>query len=241
MTRTADEIMLVCFPPAGASATFYRELHGRWSETVQVCALELPGRGRRWSEPSPESVRDALASLLPQLRSLSNQASFGLFGHSYGALLAYEAARAFERSPELRSLPRALFVSACAAPHRLHPERWSRAPTNELIAYLRGLGGLPAEFLDHTEQMEVFVPAFRADLRAYETYAPPGDSKVRCPVIVLWGTDDRAELVDSVRAWKSYSSARAWEYQFDGGHFFLFDHAEALEAIVQRHLGSDRD
>ncbi len=110
--RTA-RLRLVCFPPAGMGAAFFRSWSSELPETVEICAVQLPGSLPRFDEPPMGSIPElaqAIASELPQ----TPQLQLALFGHSMGAVLASEVARNLAVRSGL--LPRLLIVSGRRPP-----------------------------------------------------------------------------------------------------------------------------
>src|SRR4051794_20676020 len=84
-------LRLFCFPYAGAGASVYRGWKRRPPASIHVCPIQLPGREERIREP-PFTNMDALcAALLPELAPYLDM-PVALFGHSMGALIAYQAA-----------------------------------------------------------------------------------------------------------------------------------------------------
>src|SRR5262249_28719179 len=83
---------LFCFAYAGGGASLFRDWVGALGGSVDVCPVQLPGREGRFHEPAFTRLTPLLDSLVqslgPQL-----QRPFALFGHSLGALIAFEFAR----------------------------------------------------------------------------------------------------------------------------------------------------
>ena len=102
-----------CFPHAGGAASVFRGWPQYTGGELEIYAAQLPGRATRQSEP-PITDFDALTDaavrdILPLLGR-----PFVLFGHSMGALVAFEAAH---RLRELNLEPPVhLFVSGEPAP-----------------------------------------------------------------------------------------------------------------------------
>ena len=82
--------------------------------SVQVCPVEIPGRGRREGERPINDVRE-LARLLARSLPLSDK-PYAIFGTCLGAIVGYEIAREVEES-RCAPLPGALFTAAVSPPH----------------------------------------------------------------------------------------------------------------------------
>src|SRR5207248_10941200 len=123
--------------------------------TVEVCAVQMPGREGRLSEPPltrwDEAVERLAEALLPWM-----QRPFAFFGHSLGALLACELARRLARGG--RSGPVHLFVSGRVAPHVAPDDPTYNLPEEEFVRELRRLTGTPEDVLENAELRHLFVP-----------------------------------------------------------------------------------
>jgi len=200
---------------------------------VEVSPVHLPGRGRRSREkPFTELLPLAQASaaaLSPHL-----ERPYALFGHSVGAIIAFEVARELRRTG--MPLPLCLFVSACRAPqltftrHRTHD-----LPSAELIGELRRLNGTPAQILDSSEMMQFFLPIIRADLQMIQTYSYVAEAPLGCPISAFGGSCDVEETPELISAWREQTSSSFQLQMFAGDHFFVHsEHQHLLRTIAQQ-------
>jgi medium-chain acyl-[acyl-carrier-protein] hydrolase len=223
-------VSLFCFPFAGGSAHFYQNWGQQGLGFVQGYAIELPGRGLRLREPLIgefcvliENLAQALAPVMVP--------PYALFGHSLGALLAFEFVRAFERlgSP----MPVHLFLSACRAPHlprRIRP--WHALPEDELIAEIEQLAGTPPGALHDEQIREMMVPVFRADFQLGEDYSYVPRKPISVPVSVFGGASDPLVTPDELDAWSEHTDDFRGSVFFPGGHFYLTEHASDIVAAI---------
>lgn len=229
----AEGIRLICLPYAGGSASTYRPwMATRWPG-VTVCPALLPGRERRiGDEPFQRmgALIDDLCATLP------TDAPYALFGHSMGALLAYELARALHRAA--RRMPVHLFVSGAPAPHVApnRPPRY-RLGRSELIAELVKLGGTPPEVLANDELLDLCLPIVRADFAMLDTYHWQPSDPLSVPLTVLYGSDDREVDEEDVFAWRRHGVEVGF-MRFRGDHFFLEKDSEAVRARVAEVLSA---
>lgn len=220
-------VRLFCLPYAGGSAAAYRDWHALAPGRIQICPLELPGRGGRFGEPPVVRMRplaDALADALePYL-----DGPFAVFGHSMGGLLAFELTRALRRRG--LPLPAHLFVSATTAPGtpRTRPPI-HQATDAEVVAELRLLGGTPREVLEDDELMALTLPTMRADFSVLETYEYRPEPPLPVPLTVFGGTDDPLVPLRDLDGWREHSAAGARLRVLSGGHFYV--HAAAAEVV----------
>lgn len=228
---------LLCFPCAGAGASMYRP----WAEPlarhgIEVVALQPPGREDRLGEAPVDELHvlvDALAQAMPPWLDRP----FAMFGHSLGALLAFEVAK---RLP-LRGLPtpRLLIVSARRAPQLpLSHAPMHRMTRARLIDELRILGGTPQAVLDEEELMELFEPMLRADLKLTESYAPPDPGRITAPIVALAGAEDPRVTVPEVDAWRDATTDSCTLHVLGGGHFFIQPRQPEVLDLIHARLRS---
>ncbi len=224
------QLRLFCLPYAGAGALIFR----KWSDTlprdIEVCPIQLPGRGTRLTEPPFTKLSCLIEALAQALDPLLDK-PFAFFGHSLGALIAFELARQIRRQHGVH--PVHLFVSAGRAPqipHRAPPIH--TLPDKEFLAELRRLNGTPRELLDHEELMEVMLPILRADFALYETYLYSTEPPLSCPISAFGGLQDRRVSASDLEAWRSQTSASFSLRMFPGDHFFLKE-SLLLQALPQ--------
>src|SRR5438270_5878221 len=115
--RPEAAIRLVCVPHAGAGPSVYREWPAELPD-LDLAVAYLPGRERRFVEPAVDRVEPIVDQLGPAILDRDDR-PVALFGHSMGALVAYETAHWLQRAGRP---PVALFVSGCRAPD-LPPRR----------------------------------------------------------------------------------------------------------------------
>ena len=226
----AEGIHLVCIPFAGGGSLAFRGWSERLPRGIQVHAVQLPGRERRWHEPTYQSVGPVVDGVLEALERFRG-AGVALFGHSYGAIIAFELARRMNR--EWANGPVHLFPAGRIAPHlRSQRPPIHNLPTPGLIARLHALGGTPAEILANAELMDALLPTLRADLAAAEQYEYIEGPPLDCPVTAFSGSGDEEASGSAVAAWSRHTTARFAHVEVAGGHFFI----NGPNAIVLKHI-----
>jgi surfactin synthase thioesterase subunit len=226
---------LVLLPFAGGSSYSYRGLFPHLPPWVEPVTPELPGRGTRFRAPLRGTIEQIADDLLPGLRRpMEGPAGWALFGHSMGALLAFELARRalLAGSPH----PRCLIASGRRPPHLPGDPPLHGLDRPLLLARLRELGGLPPEAEGSVELMDLVLPILRADLRADETYAPPGGPPLACPIVSLVGSEDRHVGVEAAARWGDLTTGACRVEALPGGHFFVQDAPAAVGAAIARAL-----
>ncbi|MYX97732.1 alpha/beta fold hydrolase [Streptomyces sp. SID486] len=224
---------LVCLPHAGGSATFYRPVSAALPASVDVLAVQYPGRQDRRSEPCAGGIGELADQITSVLLPWTDRPLF-LFGHSMGATLGFEIARRLERDHGV--VPGALFASARRAPSCPRDETVHLRDDDGLVEEVRLLSGTHASILDDDELIRMALPAIRADYRAAETYVYAPGPNLRCPVVSLVGDDDPKVTVDEARAWSRHTDTASELHVFEGGHFYLTDRLEEVLALLVRHV-----
>jgi surfactin synthase thioesterase subunit len=229
-----DATRLVCLPHAGGSASFYFPFSAALTPAVQVLAVQYPGRQDRRGEPCMGTVPELAATIFAALAGMPDLDEIALFGHSMGAVLAFEVAGLLER--RLGISPARLFVSGRRAPSRVRPENVHTRGDAELLDELRQLGGTNAELMADAELRNLLLPMIRADYRAVETYRCQPSAAVACPITVLTGDTDPRTTAAEAWDWRRHTRAACAVRTFVGGHFFIQDHQQAIVELVTREL-----
>lgn len=225
-------LKLLCFPYASGGASVFH----RWPEhlpaDIEVAAVQLPGREERLEEEPYRDVRCLTDTLVDVLERYLDR-PFALFGHSVGALVAFETARALRRRG--KSLPRHLFVSARGAPSRPHQLPSASSSSDAALALqLRRLGGTPREVLDDPDFMSVVLPLFRADLALAETYVYSPEEPLDCPISAFGASFDEHARREDLSSWSRETRAAFRLRMFPGGHFFIHpSRPRLLQAIAE--------
>jgi surfactin synthase thioesterase subunit len=232
-----SELRLFCLPYAGGSAVVFRPWREALPAHVTLHPLELPGHGTRLREPAHNRIADIVAALAVDVMPYLDR-PFAFFGHSLGALVAFELCRYLRQHCDRR--PQRLFISACPAPtHSRTRPALHGLPDDQLVAELHRLGGTPTRVLDSAELMELLLPAVRADFAALETYEYIAGAPLTAPMLVFGGKEDTEVPPPQLQDWRGETTG-PWALQlFPGGHFFLHSAREALlqavrEALSQR-------
>ena len=210
---------LFCFPYAGGGAALFASWSRMLPRTLEVCGMQPPGRPPRLDEPPIRRMEELVRAAVDALEGALTL-PYWIFGHSMGAIVAFEVARELRRrgAPE----PTALLVSAAPAPH-LTRDRASthRLPDAELIAELRRMDGTPPELLDDREAMAVVLPALRADFEAYSGYGYRDEAPLDCPIVAFAGSKDSLVAAERTDGWRRHTRAEFGLHVIEGGHFFL--------------------
>jgi medium-chain acyl-[acyl-carrier-protein] hydrolase len=233
----APRLRLLCLPYAGGAASVYRLWADALGPAIEVCPVELPGRGVRMAEPPIADLAALCDALIEAIARLGEGVPLALFGHSMGARIGFELA------VRLDGRIRHLFASASPAPGvrlRYGPDGDAR-PSSQLsddqfLARLAELGGTPPEILADRPLMERVLPTLRADFVLSENIRIDPSARIGCPITVLAGRDDAGASPGAAVAWQMRTTARFRLVELDTGHFFLDSHRDAVIREVARDL-----
>jgi medium-chain acyl-[acyl-carrier-protein] hydrolase len=230
----AARVRLICLPFAGGGASAFRSWPDSLPLTVDVCAVQPPGRETRFREPPYNRLRPLVTALADALAPLFD-IPVALYGHSMGAMTAFELAREFRRRGG--SKPARLIVTGRVAPH-VPPRRrpLHTLPDAEFRTELKELSGTPAAVLESDELMRLYLPLLRADFAAHETYRYVEEPPLDCPILVVFGADDSLAPPDDLSGWRQHTNAGFESHVVPGGHFFLQTHAPLLQRMITQRL-----
>lgn len=223
-------LRLYCFAYAGGSAAAFESWQAAFDPAIEVCAIQLPGRGARFNEVPLTDMASVVTAVAEAILAQDRQ-PFALFGHSLGALLAFELTRYLKQ--RYLPMPVHLFVSACAAPqYRSVPRNLHLLPDDDFIAELRDYDGTPPQVLAHEELMRLVLPTVRADFLLAETYRYRASLRLNTPMTVFAGRQDARVSDEQVSGWQKEVSPGIEVQWCEGGHFFIHQGRDAVTARI---------
>lgn len=201
-----------CFPYAGGNPLMFDAWRPELAEVADV--VGMPVRGG-----SVDEVVDAATSAVRAAAEADHRPVY-LFGHSLGALVAFEVARRLGDLPELRHL----VASGLSAPSLLPSRRvreLARLQGREFAEALGFFGGLPPEIVADEDVLDLVLPGVIADFRMAAGYryrtAPP----LTVGVSLINGREDPHIGPEQLAAWQQECGKAPACHWVDGGHFYL--------------------
>jgi medium-chain acyl-[acyl-carrier-protein] hydrolase len=207
---------------------------GEFPPDVELCAVQLPGRGKRRSELPFTRMLPLLEALDAGLAPFFD-VPFVFFGHSMGALIAFELTRCLRRRGA--PMPLHLFVSARQAPQIPSTEPpLHHLPEPALLAELRRYGGTPESILEEPYVMSSVLPLIRADFEILETWSHVPEAPLPVPITAFGGLDDVRKPRARLEAWRVQTCSRFALHMVPGDHFFIHSAPPLLFALISKAL-----
>jgi surfactin synthase thioesterase subunit len=223
-------VRLFCLPFAGGGASLYRAWSKALAPHIEVCPIQLPGRENRFKETAHRDVNTLAPAIANQLQFYLDK-PYLVYGHSMGALLAFEVLRLLQQKGQ--ALPEAAILGA----HRAAHLPLKRQPMIELddaafIGKLVTFGGFPEEVLRSKELLQFVLPTLRADFTLCDSYRHQPSEALDCPVVMVAGTRDQEVCPQDMQPWQRHSLHPARLIELDAGHFFLKTHTDEVFQII---------
>ncbi len=241
----ADRINLLLLPYAGGAAGIFREWKSLLPGWIHPVPITLPGRGTRHGEPLLHEWPPLLDLLTRELLPHLDQ-PVAIFGHSLGALVAFELAHALHSRTGKR--PLWLGVSGCIAPSQRQPEpKWLDCAEDEFVEELRSLNGTPPELLENRELLDLVMPILRADFHLAGTFENRIRPRLVTPMLIMGGSEDEEvmSVPENLSAWSDETTGPNRIEMLAAGHFFIESHRDqVIRSIVtdleSAHAGAEQ-
>lgn len=227
---------LFCFPHAGGGASSFNGWRRWFPAGIESAAIQLPGREDRQAEAPVTDIGALTAALLPHVAPL-NGLPFLFYGHSLGAIVAFELLREMRR--QCLAMPCALFASGRRAPQLplSHPAH-GLGGDDEFADYLRLMGVTPQAILDRPHWRDRLFPTIRADLNMSDLYDYGDEPPLGCPVHFFAGRGDPLVSESEWRGWAAQTTAGFCMTELPGGHFFASTEQSAIAGEALSRLAS---
>lgn len=224
-----QKIKLICIPYAGGNSYSFRDLQPFLGRHIDIVTLELPGRGKRMTEPPLSEIHlmadDLYRQLLPHIGS-----PYMLYGHSMGAVLGNLLVHKLKK--EWKALPLHFFATGCVAPVFNDQRRKLHLLSDEqLMAELKKMGGMPDALLEDLDLMEFFLPVIREDMKALECYQYQPMGRYSTGITVITGASE--EITDRQAAgWGLETEKEIRILRYPGNHFFILHHFQKIAMLI---------
>ncbi len=227
------KLRLFCLPYSGSGAFGFRNWPENLPAHIEVCAIQLPGRENRLRERPFTRLQPLIEAIMEEIPPYLDK-RFALFGHSLGALIAFEMARKLYRYD---LIPECVIVSGRGAPQCPTRETPIHALSDDqFIQRLREFNGTPEAVLRNEELMCLLLPVLKADFAINETYIHTEDLLLSCPISAYRGAQDPNTPFDDVVAWREQTSGNFTLRTLPGDHFFIHQAADLFWRMLNYDL-----
>jgi len=234
-----DKLKLFCLPHAGGSARVFMPWKRYISDFIELCPIELSGRGSRMNEPFYQTFEEGLNDVFQIIvKKLDDSPSpYALFGHSMGGMITYELSHRIQKIGFKN--PMHIYFSGMKVPGAPTPKKDDKVSDEWIEERIRRLGGIPEELMNNKDVLKLFMPVLRSDFHMLETRQPSNKyEKLNTDITILNGASDDLVTNDSEK-WQTVTSKKLNVHTFEGGHFFINQHVELVVKIINQTLESD--
>lgn len=228
---------LICLPFAGGGASAYR----RWTQLsdgeLDVIPVQLPGREDRVDEDPYRDVGKAVDAILPDvLDRLDGREESALFGHSMGAVLAYELAHALEDRADVKIA--LLVASGSHGPWNPRSDRVAKLADDDFVHSVHRFAGYRPPALEDPDFRELMLPVLRADAEMHEEYVPSSDRPLSAPILTVRGALDPIVTAVDTAQWSRASTYPLKTAELPGGHMYLTEFTDQLIRLIVEAVAS---
>lgn len=219
-------IKLFCLPHAGGSAMLYKKWEKYLVDFIELCPLELPGRGKKIAMLNFTDMNDCVEYLFKIIEKQIDKSEYAFFGHSMGTIIVYELMKKIYETKYKK--PRHIFMSGRFPPNKKISSKIHMLDDYMFKKEIIKMGGIPKEIIQNEECFDIFIPTLKADFKMVENYKFSAMQKWNTDLSVFFGKRDSAFNKYNIEEWEKYTNKKCDFYEFDGGHMFVFENADKV-------------
>lgn len=234
------KIKLFCLPYAGGASNIYNEWNTKLSKKIELCPIDLAGRGTRFTDKPYADLDEAVDDIFQIIKDDISEYDYAIFGHSMGALLAYELIQKI-LSHGING-PVHVFFSGRKPVHIPKTENFYRdMNVLEFQEAVLSLGVTPPEIFNNLELKGIFIPLLRSDFSIAETFVDRSNIiPLTCNISALIGEDEDITSKEADQ-WELHTTEKCSIYYIKGGHFFLLNQQQAVIDIINHTVLAEND
>jgi surfactin synthase thioesterase subunit len=231
MTTNTKLATIVCLPFAGAGSSIFNSWT-KLSNKFNILPVKLPGREKRFAETAYQNIKEAITGIVPELLDeLDFSYPIIFFGHSMGAILAFELACALFNKEQIKI--KGLVVSGSPSPWNNRNENASGLPDEEFVQRVSEFAGYSHPALEDPVMRELLLPTLRADVKLHESYQPITKFILPVDILTIRGIDDELVSRDDKKLWRKATSAKVFHRELPGGHMHLVDNQQNIITLIE--------
>jgi surfactin synthase thioesterase subunit len=231
-----ESVPLICLPFAGVGPSFFNEWGTLTSGQLEIIAVPLPGREKRFVEEPYRDVATAVTGSLPEvLERVGKRDRVIVFGHSLGAVLAYELSHQLAKTTHIQVAH--LVVSGSPEPWALRKRRATGLDDQAFLDQVREFAGYDHPALNDPDLRDMLLPVLRADVEMHENYRPSWDSPLPVSITSVRGTDDELVSREEAAQWHRATTMPLQMVELPGSHMYLISSAGKLLRVIEELIG----
>lgn len=218
---------LYLIPYAGGTSLSYNKWD--FADEIKVTALDYRGHGTRWNEGLDQDFHSVVTDICEEVLKRTSGNEIALFGHSMGALVAWDVANVLKRKG---FTIKKLFVSACAAPNVFNIKYYAPLATETGVTeYIKREHRLNAHQLETTFFKTYIYPTIVNDYRILSEYKYEDICKSIFNITAFCGLSDPSIAIDDMKTWKEYTCTHFILKTYQGDHYFIENETNRSEII----------
>jgi acyl transferase domain-containing protein/surfactin synthase thioesterase subunit len=227
-------LRLFCFHPWGSSASIFKNWSDELPPHIEVLPIQLPGRQQRLKEkPFTEFV--TLIQVLGDFIHPYLDKPFAFYGHSMGALIAFELAYVVKQKYNIN--PQYLFLGGAQPPSDVSfLNRIENLSQNQTLNYLLDISEIPEAIYNDKSLVEEFMEIFKADLQLLQSYCHKEQEPLDCPIYIFGGVDDASISEKQLSLWYRYTQNTFKLQMLPGKHMFLNTSRKLILDIIYQEI-----
>jgi acyl transferase domain-containing protein/surfactin synthase thioesterase subunit/acyl carrier protein len=254
-SNPAAKTSLLCFPFAGGGSAAFRPWTQWIAPSVELIAVEPPGRLRRIQEKPIDTIARWVDLVSTAIRQRADR-PIALFGHCLGGLTMFETARCLLAEGPA---PTRIFISGARPPHLVqaltsfeeqlmsdladlsdfNPDRPLYEQADRVFAEALRYFGIAEteELLTDAELRTIMLPAIRAEFQMSSQYDPPyDDPRFDVPITCFSGARDSYVSREQMLQWSRYTTSSFRLNVRSGAHFLMAEDPEYIVGTINREI-----
>lgn len=227
-------IDLFTFSHAGGNSTFIAPLRNYLNKEINLKLFDYKGRGGRFNEALYDNLKDALDDAASYIINNRNSEEFAILGYSFGSTVCYYLYQFLNKMYCIQ--PKHIFFMSNVAPYVPDDDKeLGMLPDDQFWSKIKEYGGIPEEFFEHQDLIDLYLPILRSDVNCEKLYKNDRILNIDCGMSVLYSPDDK-HVDNNVERWKDCSKNDIKFYKYCGGHFFLKNNYEKVADVINKRL-----